>query len=77
MEAADAEVAKDPERSEGTKKRGGYGKYSPEFRAKVAKYALENGDVKAVRHFSSQLDKKLNESVVRNWRGKYVKERDA
>ena len=54
-------------------KRGGYNKYSPEFKAKVASYAIENGNCRAARKFSST-DKVIDESSVRGWVTTYKKE---
>ena len=38
-------------------KRGQYSVYSPESKAKIARYALENGNSKAAIHFSSKFGK--------------------
>ena len=74
---AETAVNKELAKVTSKRKRQTYNKYTAEFRAKVAKYALDNGDARAVRHFSPQLETPINESVVRNWRGKWLAERDA
>ena len=38
-----------------TRKRGNYNHYSPEIRAKIGKYASENGDLKDINHFKAQI----------------------
>ncbi len=51
-------------------------KLSPEERAKIGKYACENGVAAASRHFSraTQLGKSLNESTIRGIKKVYVSE---
>ena len=46
------------------KKRGVYNRYTPEFKAKVTRYAIENGNSQAARKFSTT-DKVIDESSVR------------
>ena len=53
------------------KQRGEYIKLSPEEKAKIGKYASENGVARAVRKFS---EKKVKESSIRDWRRMYEKE---
>ncbi len=43
-----------------------YNIHTPEFRAKVARYALQHGNSTTARYFSSK-EKKLGESTVRRW----------
>lgn len=50
--------------------RGTYMKYSSKQRANIGKYALENGNERARRHFSAQFPN-LNESTVRNFKRAY------
>ena len=38
---------------EPSEKRGAYNKYTPEFKATTAKYAIENGNSRAARKFST------------------------
>ena len=73
IEAANREVEA-VERS-ATKKRGRYRKYTPELRAAIGRYAVENGVRPAARMFSRQFDKKVNESTVREFKEAYMKER--
>ena len=56
------------------KKKGPYIKISPECKAKIAKYAIENGNCAAARKFGKSLQKPLNESTVRSWVVIYKKE---
>lgn len=55
------------------KKRGQYGHHDDSFRAKVAAYAVKNGDANAIKKFSTK-EKKLVESTVGTWRNQYLKE---
>lgn len=55
-------------KSVSNKRRGSYANYNDDFRYKVARYALENGDASAVRKFSKETTKPLNESTIRTWR---------
>ena len=50
-------------KSGGEKLRGEYNKYTPELKAKVARYAIENGNCQAARKFSTT-DKVVDESSV-------------
>jgi ribosomal protein S21 len=52
------------------RKRGAYEKLSTEKKAKIAKYASENGIAAAVRHFSRE-GLNLKESSVRGWKKDY------
>ena len=59
-----------------SKKKGSYIKITPEEKAKIARYTIENGNCAAARKFSkhSDLDKTLGESTVRSWVAIYKKE---
>jgi len=58
----------------GTKrKRGNYNNYSPEVRAKMARYAIENGIQNAARKFTSELGSPVNESTIRSIKSSYLK----
>lgn len=46
------------------RKRGGYGHYTDKQRAKIAKYAFENGNTYAAKHFSKLMERKINESTL-------------
>jgi len=48
-------------------KKGTYMKVTPEYKAKVAKFALINGNSVAARKYTKLLGKKLNKSTVRLW----------
>ena len=56
------------------KKKGPYIKINPEYKAKIAKYAIENGNCAAARKFGKLLEKPLNESTVLSWVVIYKKE---
>lgn len=43
-----------------------YGQYSPDTRAIMARYCIENGPSKAASYFSSKLGRKVNESMIRS-----------
>ena len=58
------------------RKRGEYGDYSPDTRYKIARYAIENGNSRAARHFSSVLDRNINESTVRGFKTSYNRRRN-
>ena len=53
------------------KKRGKYHEYDAESRAKMAKYACDNGVVKAARHFSEALGHPVNKSTIQSIQKKY------
>ena len=59
---------------DGTSKkgRGKYNDYTAEERAKIGKYAAENGPARAVRHFSKILNKKLPETTARRLKSEYL-----
>ena len=54
------------------RKRGKYNHYSAEHRYKMAKYAVENGVMKASKHFSKVLGKPVNESSIRTMKKSYI-----
>ena len=54
------------------RKRGKYNHYSAEQRYKMAKYAVENGVMKASKHFSKVLGKPVNESSIRTMKKSYI-----
>ena len=56
------------------KKRGSYKRLSDDLRAKIGKYACENGNAVAVRRFSMEFDRPLNESTVRSIKKRYYEE---
>lgn len=58
-------------------KRGKYNDYTPEERAKIGKYAAENGPARAVRHFSKTMSKKLPETTARRLKSAYLAEMKA
>lgn len=46
-------------------KRGNYGHYTTENKAKIAKWACEHGNTSAAKRFSTELMRDINESTVR------------
>lgn len=55
-------------------KRGSYSFYDKQLRLQIGKYAAENGNLAAVRHFSVGREKPLSESTVRSMKAAYQKE---
>ncbi|KAH3892228.1 hypothetical protein DPMN_016342 [Dreissena polymorpha] len=55
------------------RKRGEYFNYDDEIRAKIARYAIDNGVAKASRHFSADLAHNVSKTTVRSMRDQYVK----
>ena len=72
-EIVDAEYRSKTPTSSKKWKRGEYGHYSPQQKAKLARYAIDNGATKAARHCSEKLGTKLNESTVRSFKSSYIK----
>ena len=70
------EVAKVMEAAE-CRKRKSYKKISDSLRAQIGRYALENGNAAAVRHFSKEFETSLSESTVRSLKKSYISARDA
>ena len=56
------------------KKRGKYNNYTPEDRARIGKYAAENGATRAALHFSKVLGLDINESTARKFKSEYCQE---
>ena len=54
-----------------TNKRKKRGKYADEVRARIGKYASENGNERARKHFSVEFPT-LNESTIRNFKKMYL-----
>ena len=55
------------------RKRGGYKTYTPEQRAKYAKFAVEIGVAKAAKKLSTQLGARVSETTIRSMRDDYNK----
>ena len=55
VSAIEDKVNPDTENSSEAKKRGNYNHYSPEIRAKIGKYASENGNSKEIKHFKAEI----------------------
>lgn len=56
----------------GVKRKASNNHYTPEVRAKIAKYAAEHGNVAAARKFSNDLQLDIKESSVRAIKKKYI-----
>ena len=54
------------------RKRSQYNDYSAEERAKIGKYAAENGATKACRHFSKTLGRSIPEATARRLKSQYL-----
>ena len=52
-------------------------KKRPSDRAKIGKYALENGNLKAMRHFSASSYPDIKESTIRNFKKAYKERLDS
>ena len=70
--AANKEVAAVAAAQGEKRKRGPYHRYGNELRAKIAKYACENGNKSAVEMFSTQLGYSISEATVRNFKCTYL-----
>ncbi|WAR07101.1 hypothetical protein MAR_017059 [Mya arenaria] len=66
------ELKKDGGQTSGKRKRE-YSSNDEETRAKIARYAVDNGVAKAARRFTSDLNRKVIETTVRSMRDRYVK----
>jgi len=64
---ANKEVLKAVAEAKEPQKKGPYIKVTPEYKAKVAKFASINGNSVAARKYTKLLGKNLNESTVRLW----------
>ena len=73
ISAANKDIIESSKKENSTKTKGPYAKFTPEFKAKIAKYAIENGNCAAARKFSAPLDKPINESSVHSWIVAYKK----
>uniref|UniRef100_A0A1X7U379 Uncharacterized protein n=1 Tax=Amphimedon queenslandica TaxID=400682 RepID=A0A1X7U379_AMPQE len=49
-----------------------YNNYTAEDRARIGKYAVENGPTRAARHFSAIWNMKINESTARRLKSEYI-----
>ena len=56
-----------------SQKRGKYNSYTPEQRAKIGKYAAENGPSCAAKHYTAVWGIHINESTVRRLKMEYLK----
>lgn len=47
-------------------------KYSAEVRAEIGKYAVQHGNIAAIRHFAEQTGQTIPESTIREMKDKYL-----
>ena len=73
ISVANKDIIESSKKESSTKTKGPYAKSTPEFKAKVAKYAIENGNCAAAPTYSAPLDKPINESSVHSWVVAYKK----
>lgn len=57
------------------RKRGEYAANDDETRAKIARYAVDNGVTRAARTLSGHLEHKVAESTVRSMRDIYIRQK--
>lgn len=70
--AANSEINSTPSPST-KRKRGMYNSYDSAQRAKMARYAVDHGMAVAARHFSTSLQKNVNESTIRNLKKEFLR----
>ena len=58
----------------GKRGRGAYMKFTPVQQAQVAKYAVENGNQAAIRHYSKEFCAEVKKSTLSTWKLKYLEE---
>ena len=73
-ESANAAVLATMEGALQRKRRGVYNYYEPDLRAKIGRYAAENGNKAAVSHFTVKLGRMIPESTVRGMKSIYLRE---
>ena len=82
MAAANAEILKTVNPSvssdivvskRGVKRKATNNNYTPELRAKIARYATEHGTTSAAKKFSKELNLNIGESSVRLMKNQYIK----
>lgn len=49
-------------------------KFTPVQQAQVAKYAVENGNKAAIRHYNKEFRSDIKESMISTWKLKYLEE---
>ena len=54
------------------RKRGEYSHYTPEQKAKIARFAIDNGNSRATKHFSESMGRTINESTFRSCKAAYL-----
>ena len=72
VEAANKEVTNALQSAAENGRRGKYNSYTPEQRAKIGKYAAENGPTNAAKHFTSRWGININESTARRLKSEYL-----
>ena len=72
-DGVDTLVAASPSTISRKRKRGEYNTYDDNTRAKIARYAVDNGVARASRKFTADLGHKVSETSVRSMRDSYIK----
>ena len=72
-ESANIAVVASMEAALQRKRRGSYNYYDPDLRAKIGRYAAENGNKAAVSRFSTELGQVIPESNVRGMKSNYLR----
>ena len=71
-ESANIAVVTSMEATLQRKGRGSYKYYDPDLRAKIGRYAVENGNKAAVSRFSTELGQVIPKSTVRGMKSNYI-----
>ena len=72
VDSANLLVSKEIERSKNSASRGKYATYTELERARIGKYAAENGTTRACKHFSEVFKKNVPETTVRRLKCEYI-----
>lgn len=72
VEAANKQVSNALQSAAEKVSRGKYNSYTPQQRAKIGKYAAENGPTKATKHFTAIWGIHVNESTARRLKSEYL-----
>ena len=72
VDSANLLVSKEIERSKNGASRGKYATYTEFERARIGKYAAENGTTRACKHFSEVSKKNVPETTVRRLKCEYI-----
>ena len=76
VEAANNQVSSRLQSATEKVSRGKYNSYTPQQRAKIGKYAAENGPTRAAKHFTATWGIQINESTARRFKSEYLNKLD-